>query len=158
MDPGEWMAQFAVAHEANKKGTLSTSAKAQYLQLREELARSLAGAQRLAVPEGQPARRFFRVAQMLPVEVASLYRTMTRDISVAGFSAVVPGSLRESEIVSYALTVQKGADPITGRAKVVSALRNGNQTKCSFALESISETDAERLETALFDAVVARYK
>ena len=48
MGLAEWIASFRTLHEAHKKGTLSREEEATYLGGREELARAVLAAQRLA--------------------------------------------------------------------------------------------------------------
>jgi hypothetical protein len=46
---------------------------------------------------------------------------------------------------------------VVGQAKVVAVVRQSGNSRVSFAIESLGEADAERLEMALFDAVLARF-
>ncbi len=158
MDPSEWMNAFRVAHERSKMGGLNSSEKEKYVGMREELARSLVAAQRLTVPEGAPARRFFRVSQAFALELDNVSRTLTKDISRSGFSAMVPSSFKEGQRVSFKLTLGREQDPVTGQATIVAAPKVGAMVRASFSLETLAETEADRLETALFDAVLARFK
>jgi len=158
MDPSEWLARFRIAHERARSGQLKPEERARYLGMREELARSLVAAQGLTLPEGQNARKHFRVAQLFNVEVNNLYATVTRELSRSGFSALVTGPLKDGELVDFKLTLSRGTEPITGRAKVVAVLRQAGNWRVSFSVDKLSDADAERLEVALFDAVLARIK
>jgi hypothetical protein len=66
--------------------------------------------------------------------------------------------LREGQRVSFSIVVQRGVDPVTGAAHVVHSLKLPGSARVSFAIDAISEECAERLETALFDAVLSRLK
>ncbi len=158
MDPSDWMKAFRAAHERAKSGGLNDDERGRYMAMREELARSLVGAQRLAVPEGEPARRHFRVAQALALELDNVSRTLTKDVSRSGFSAMVPNSMKEGQRVSFKLTLGREQEPVTGHANIVSAPKMGAMVRASFAIESLPEQEGDRLETALFDAVLARFK
>ncbi len=158
MDPSEWIARFRITHEKAKSGGLREDERKAYLGMREELARSLVNAQSLSVPEGQNARRHFRVAQLYQVEVKNLYRTVTRELSTSGFSAMVAGELRPGESVPFAITLTRGVEPVTGIAKVVNASKAQGAFRTAFEIETMSDVAAETLESALFDAVLARFK
>jgi hypothetical protein len=158
MDPSEWMTVFRSAHERAKRGELKPEEHDKYLSMREELARSLVAAQRLNVPEGSPARKYFRVAQAFALELDNVNRTLTKDISRSGFSAMVPSIFKEGQLVSFKLTLGREQEPLSGRANIVSAPKVGAMVRASFCVDTLSDPDAERLETVLFDAVLARFK
>lgn len=158
MDPGEWLAAFKVTHEQAKKGSLNEEQYKKYLAMREELARSLVAAQGLTVPEGQNARKYFRVAQLYTLEVSNLYKSVTRDISRSGFSSVMTANFSENQKVTFAITLGRGTEPVTGQAHVVAAVKQGGNTRVSFAIDSMPNADVERLELALFDAFLSRVK
>jgi PilZ domain len=158
MEPGQWIAAFREAHERFRSGALTDAERARYLAMREELATSLVGAQGLMVPAGQAARRHFRVAQVFAIEINNLYRSMTKDISRAGFSCLVPATLKEGDPFSFALTLKRGEDPVTGQGRVVGVVKQQGNSRVSFSIDTLSEANAERLEMALFDAVLARLK
>lgn len=158
MDPTQWIAGFRQQHARHKAEPLTGEDLATYLAMREELARSLVAAQGLTVPVGQNARRHFRVAQVFPVELNNLYQSVTRDVSRAGFSAVVQGAFKEGERIAFSLTLGRGIEPVTGSANVVSSLRLQGSSRVSFAIDHLADGGAERLECALFDAVLSRLK
>ena len=158
VDPTQWIAGFRQQHTSHKAEPLAGEELTTYLAMREELARSLLAAQGLTVPAGQNARRHFRVAQVFPVELNNLYQSVTRDISRAGFSAVVQGAFKDGERVAFALTLARGVEPLTGSANVVSSMRLQGSSRVSFCIDHLAEAGAERLECALFDAVLARLK
>lgn len=157
MDPAAWLAGFRVTHGRAKAGQLSPDEQQKYLAMREELARSLVAAQGLTVPDGQQARRHFRVAQVFGLEVANLYTTVTKELSRAGFSALITGSLQANDRVDFKLLLGRGSEPVQGQARVVSIVRQSGNSRVSFNIEAMSPEDGERLESALFDAVLARF-
>lgn len=157
MDPAAWLAGFRATHQRARSGQLKPDEHAKYLAMREELARSLVAAQGLTVPEGQQARRHFRVAQVFAIEVANLYTTVTKELSRAGFSALITGALQVDERVDFKLTLGRGAEPVQGQARVVASVRQAGNARVSFNIEAMSPEDTERLELALFDAVLARF-
>lgn len=157
MDPSEWLAGFRVTHQRAKAGQLKPEERAKYLAMREELARSLVAAQGLSLPEGQNARKHFRVAQVFALEVANLYQTVTKELSRAGFSALITGTLKANDSVDFQLTLGCGTEPVTGKARVVSVVRQAGNSRVSFAIEAMGADGEERLELALFDAVLARF-
>lgn len=157
MDPSQWMAGFRVTHEKAKAKQLTEDEHKKYLLMREELARSLIQAQALSVPEGQNSRKYFRVAQMYKIEISKTWQTMTKQVSRSGFSASLSSQLKVGQEVDFELTLAREGEPVTGKAKVVSAVKQGGWNT-SFSIEYMSEANAERLESALFDAVLSRFK
>ena len=157
MDPAQWIAAFRLAHERSKRGGLEEREKREYLSMRDELARSLINAQGLTVPAKVPARRAFRVAQVFPIEINNITRTLTRDLSCMGFSCTVSGSFKEGEQIAFALTLGRNTEPIPGVARVITAPRQSqNATRLSANFEQLDEERLEKIESALFDAALAR--
>jgi hypothetical protein len=107
------------------------------------------------VPAGEFSRKHFRVAQMYRLEIANTYQTMTKYVSLRGFQASLQAQLRVGMEVDFVLHVMRDLDAIFGKAKVVSATKQGAWL-ISFSIEHMSEQAAERLEVALFDAVLSR--
>jgi hypothetical protein len=158
VDPTQWLAGFRELHAKHKQTPLADADLRRYHNMREELARSLVAAQGLTVPEGQNARRYFRVAQVLPLELNNLHKSVTRDISRIGFSAVVQGTFKEGERLSFIITLARGVEAATGSAHVVTSVRQQGSSRVSFAIDHLDDAAAERLEVALFDAVLSRLK
>jgi hypothetical protein len=157
MDPAQWIASFRVSHDHFKRGTLNEDDVKKYFSMREELARSLMTAQGMSVPDGVPARRAFRVAQVFPIEVANMYRTMTREISCQGFTATVSGGFKEGEEISFVLTLARSSEPLSGVAAVTASARQGtNNVRLSAKFISLDEARLERIESALFESALAR--
>src|SRR5258706_5595750 len=119
------MSGFRLAHERSKLKQLNDEELKTYLTMREELARSLVAAQSLTVPEDQNARRFFRVAQMYQLELDRTYKTLTKDISRAGFSAMLASEMKVGQRVAFSLSLKRDTDAITGEAKVVAVAKQG---------------------------------
>jgi hypothetical protein len=157
MEPSEWMARFRVTHERSKANILNEDQMRDYLGMREELARSLISAQSLQTPDGAPARKHFRVAQMYKIEIATVSQAMTKMVSCSGFSVMMAAEMKVGQEEPFTLTLGRGITAVSGKAKVVSTSKQG-QWLISFAITQIADADAERLESALFDAVLARFK
>lgn len=157
MDPAQFFATFRTLHDKARTGSLDSSDRNKYLGMREEFARSLMRAQGQTVLDGRPARRQLKVAQLFPVDVANLYSTTTRELSCMGFSAVVPGALREGDQVSWSLKPTRSGEPVTGTARVTSVVKApGGTFRVSVDFETLDEARLERLEHAVFDAALAR--
>ena len=158
MDPAQWIAAFKVTHEKAKRGELKDDEQKKYVGMCEELARSLMAAQGMSPPTGVPARRSFRVAQVYPVEIENVERTMTREVSCGGFTATVNGTFKEGQVISFALTLKRGEDPMQGTATVVSAPRiGGNSSRVTANFNKLTDAQLDRLEKALIDAAVSRF-
>lgn len=151
MHAAKWLAGFRSLHERARRGPLSDEEQHRYLSMRDELARSLVQAQGLGREASQQARRSFRVAQVFPVEFSRLPKTVTVELSRGGFSVLVDGAPRVGDVQDFKLTPARGV-VLQGRARVAAV----NGPRVSFAIEHLGEEDTERLEVALFDAVLAR--
>ena len=158
MDPAQWIASFRITHDKAKRGELSPDERMRYQGMCEEFARSLMAAQNLSAPEGVPARRAFRVAQVYPIELENVARTMTRDVSCLGFTATASGDFKEGQQISWALTLARNTDPMQGMATVVSApLVARGSYRVTATFNKLTDAQGDRLEKALIDAALSRF-
>jgi hypothetical protein len=161
MSVNQWIAQFRAQHENARKGKLDEADRRAYLAAREQFARALVAAQGLTLPAGQSARRSFRVAQGLQVDIhfnAGEVRGMTLDLSCGGFSVMLHHPPNEKEQPGYSLRLPGGAEPLVGRVRYISSTRRMGSHRVSFTFVDMPEKDAERLETVLFDLALERLK
>ena len=159
MDAATWIRAFRELHEKAKKGGLSSDEAAAYVDSKEQLARSLLAAQGLAMRQDESARRSFRVALMLQVELRMSERTvktMTVDLSAGGFSAVVDPPPPLNVRLEFTLKRSSTEVLLTGKAKVVGAREIGRGARVSFAFDALAPKEQEKLEMTLFDAALAR--
>lgn len=158
MEPSQWLASFRFMHENARRGILGEGDLKKYMGMRDELARSLMNSQGLTAPEGVPARRAFKVAHVFPIEIGGLYRTTTREISCDSFTALVAGTYKEGERVSFSLSLTRAAEPLTGNAIVRAVVRqNVSAARITCNFEALGEERTARIETALFDAALSRF-
>jgi hypothetical protein len=156
-----WVEQFRALHARARKGQLGEDEKRRYVAAREQFARALTAAQGMSLPPGQSARRNFRVAQGLQVDLnlpSEQIRSITLDVSVGGFSVMMHKPPAETELHGFSLRLPGNAEPVVGRAKVVSVQRKLGTHRVSFAIQGLAEKDAERLEMTLFDLALERIK
>ena len=64
----------------------------------------------------------------------------------------------DSEQPGFSLRLPGTADPLVGRAKLVSVQRKLATHRVSFMFQGLAEKDAERLEMTLFDLALERIK
>ncbi|MFE8603128.1 PilZ domain-containing protein [Archangium violaceum] len=161
MSANLWVEQFRALHARVRKGQMSEEEKRRYIAAREQFARALTAAQGMRLPPGQSARRSFRIAQGLQVDLAFAagpMRAMTLDVSVGGFSVMLHKPPAESEEPAFTLRLPGNQEPVKGKAKVVSMQRKIGTHRVSFSTHGVTEKDTERLETALFDLALERIK
>jgi hypothetical protein len=161
MSPNHWVEQFKMLHERARKGQLPESEKRRYMAAREQFARALTAAQGMTLPPGQSARRTFRIAQGLQVDlslVSGPIRFMTLDVSCGGFSVMMHKPPSETEEPGFTLRLPGNQEPVVGRAKMASMQRKIGTHRVSFSMLGISDKDMERLESALFDLALERIK
>ncbi|MDP2274304.1 MAG: hypothetical protein Q8N23_11760 [Archangium sp.] len=158
MEPSQWLASFRVMHENARRGSLSEIDQKKYTGMRDELARSLMSSQGQPLPEGVAPRRAFSVAHVFPIEIGGVTRTTTREVSCQSFTALVSGTFKEGERVSFVMNLSRAADPLSGNALVHAVVRqNVNASRITCHFEALGEERLARLETALFDAAMSRF-
>jgi hypothetical protein len=158
MDLGLWLAAFRLLHERARSGELAGHAAADYRAGREELARALMASQRLAVLPGQTPRRALRVACALQVDLEGPgveERVSTLDLSLGGFSALMSRAPADGEPLAARLRLP-GAGPLEATVRVANVRAQPGTVRVGFAFEAISREDEERLNLAIFDAVLAQ--
>ena len=156
MSFADWLRVFRSVHGEARKGTLSGDALREYREARNELARALLAAQRVALEPGVQPRRTLRAARALQADVAffdGTLRTATRSISSGGFSAVLAKAPKVGDEVKVTLRLPGGA-PLQCDARVVEAKAQAGSALVSFRWVGIQDEDAERLEDVVFDAVL----
>jgi hypothetical protein len=82
--------------------------------------------------------------------------TMTCDVGVAGFGALVRDDLAAGSPCDFILTA--GGRALRGHARVTACVRHGSggvTHRASFAVEAMSDDDRTRLEIAVLDAALA---
>jgi len=156
MDAAVWMKGFRLTHEKARQGQLTPDELERYLGMREELARSAIVSQGGTVPSGKTARQSFTVPHVYQVEISNLYKMVTKEISLSGFTVTASQEYKKGDQVSYVLSLGRSQEPITGQAIVAANLRQGGASRVTFEFTSLKPEAAERLELALFDALLAR--
>lgn len=151
-----WLAEFRKVHAEAKRGALAGAALTDYQEARNELARALLAAQHVALEPGMQPRRSLRAARALQADIAFFdgsVRVATRTISPGGFAAVLAKPQKTGEEVTVTLRLP-GGEPIQCDASVVESKPQAGNAHVSFRWVGLSEADADRLEMAVFDAVL----
>lgn len=154
-----WLRNFVQLHERARTRQLSGNQLAEYLVGRDELARAVLRSQNLLVQPGQKPRQALRVAVALPVQLeiqGGTIKTLTRDLSIGGLSATVPGLSATSGRGRFSLSLGREGEPVQGGFQVVGTTMVGTSCRMSVSFHDLSSDDIERLELLIFDSVVAR--
>ncbi len=157
MDLAQWLTAFKALHEKARRGALEAADERDYQAGREELARALVAAQRLTTQPGQSPRQALRVARALQVDLESPVRKdrlTTFDLSLGGFSALVARAPMSDEELTATLRLS-GAEPVVAGVKVAGMKAQPGNVRVSFTFSRLEAAAAERLEFAIFDAVLA---
>jgi hypothetical protein len=158
MDAAQWLASFRITHENYKRGILNEGDVRKYVGMRDELARSIMQSQGIAVPENVPPRRAFKVAYVYQIEIGGVSKTTTREISCLEFTALVSGTFKVGERVSFSLMLSRSQEPLAGVSNVKTATKEkAGATKLTCEFDGLGEDRLARLETALFDAALSRF-
>ncbi len=158
MDLAQWLTAFKALHEKARRGGLEGSDERDYKAGREELARALVAAQHLTLQPGQSPRQALRVARALQVDLESPVRKdrlTTFDLSLGGFSALLARAPMHDEELTATLRLP-GAEPIVAEVTVAGMKAQPGNARVSFAFKGLQGPAAERLELAIFDAVLAQ--
>ncbi len=153
---GEWLAGFRQLHERARRGQLSPRDQALYRAGRDELARAMIAAQRLALKPGETPRRALRVARALQVDLdfaTFRERGVTVDICTGGFSCLLSKAPVLGEEARVELRVP-ASEPLRGRARVSDVNGRGGSVRVAFTFATLEEADRERLETFVFDTIL----
>jgi hypothetical protein len=154
----DWLNKFSALHERARAGKLTALDHRSYLAARNELARVLLKKQQKKVPAGAKTRQLLRAQVALPVDVhlpGQVAHALTQELWTGGFSAIVPPLGTPSERLRFALTLAKETAVIEGWARVVADAAAGGSTRLTLEFEALSPAEAERVEFAVFDAVMA---
>jgi hypothetical protein len=152
----QFLEEFQVLHTRARQGKLAESEQEPYQRAREQFERALLAAQGLMLE--RDARRNFRIAQALPVELRMHYgdlRIKTLDLSVGGFSVMLPCPMSEEERPGYTLELP-GGQVLAGRARLASQRQVGEKHRVSFAFIDPTEQEMEHLEMLLIDLALER--
>jgi hypothetical protein len=154
----EWLLAFRQMHEKARRGELKGREVETYRSGRDELARALLAAQRLSLRPGELPRRALRVARALQVDLdlfTSHERAVTIDISTGGFSCLLAKAPPFGDEVGFSLRLP-ASEALVGRARVQDVKVLPGNVRVSFSFVNQGEEDKERVETFVFDTVLAQ--
>jgi hypothetical protein len=160
MSLGEWLNGFRDLHQRAKRDSLTAEERATYHAAREELAEVILTAQRISLPSGKKARQALRAARALQVDIEFGSRTLrglTHQVSPGGFGALLSPWPLLGETVSVTLRLT-GDELLRARARVVEAREQGGHARVSFEFVGLSDSDVERLEVFVFDAILEQFQ
>jgi hypothetical protein len=145
-------------HDAAREGRLGPDDLAAYRAGRDELARALLAAQRLTLKPGEKPRQALRVARALQVDLdlaTDAVRAVTIDLSTGGFSCLLARAPAAGDELKFSLRVP-ASEPVVGRCRVADVKPLQGSVRVALQLVGLSEADRERLETFVFDTVLAQ--
>ncbi|WP_257461193.1 PilZ domain-containing protein [Archangium lipolyticum] len=157
MIENQFITEFRTLHEKARQGQLDEAERQSYLGAREQFAKTLLKAQGLML-EGPEARRHYRVALSLPVELQMNYGnvwTKTLDISYGGFSVIMPHPVDQAERPDVVLQLMDGST-LAGRVRVVSQFQKHEKHRASFNFLDLTQRELDLLEIALIDFALER--
>lgn len=152
----QFLDELRVMHAKARRGELAQSEMQAYRTAREEFERTIVAVQGLTLD--RDVRRSFRVAVQLPAELQMHYgyvTTETLDLSVGGFSAMMPQPMGADELPTYTMELP-GGEVLAGQVRLASQRQAGARHRVSFAFTDHTEREQERLELLLMDMVFER--
>jgi hypothetical protein len=153
-----WLQAFRDLHEKARRGQLKAGELQTYRAGRDELARALLAAQRLALRPGETPRRALRVARALQVDLdlgTSRERAVTIDLSTGGLSCLLAKAPPVGEEVGFSLRIP-ASEPLVGRARVTDVKVLPGNVRVSFSFVNQNDAEKERVEMFVFDTVLAQ--
>ncbi len=108
----DWLRSFRDLHERARDGSLLPGEESTYHASRDELARAMLAAQKLALKPGETARRSLRVARalQLDLQIGGVHqRTVTLDLSTGGFATLLARPPLLGEVVGVTLRLPGGS-------------------------------------------------
>ena len=156
MGATQFLEEFRAMHMRARQGELGEADLQAYRVARDQFERTLVAGQGLLLD--RDVRRAFRVALRLPVELQMHYGYVTTrilDLSVGGFSAMMPHPMGPDERPSYTLELPQGV-VLAGEARLASQRQVGDKHRVSFAFIGNTEWETERLEMLLIDLALER--
>jgi hypothetical protein len=132
--------------------------RGEYDRLRRALADGYALAQKLTLAPGQVQRRSRRVAHVLKVTIKGVSfteSTATLNLSTGGFAALLTDAPARRERVDFSLRTRLGV--LSGKARVVSAVRRDRSWLGGFAIDEMSDGAREALGLVVLEQVVASF-
>jgi hypothetical protein len=160
MSLAEWLARFVKLHEQARAGTLLEAERSRYLAARNELARALLKTQRVALQPAEVPRGRLRAALAFSVTLqlpGGAVPTITRDISSGGFSVKLSTVPPPGTVVAFSLRLS-AKDVVEANARLVSWVAVDEGRRASFTFVDLRPEVTERIEMAVFDAVVNQLK
>ncbi len=151
-----FLTRFRDLHRKDAAGALAGPERQEYLRARDELARALLAAQRIALKPGEVARESLRVARAVQVDLEwpkGRVRAASLDLSVGGFSTLMARAPSQKDVVKCTLRLPGGAK-VEAEARVAGMLVQPAAVRVSYAFHGLSQEDRDSLERLVFDTVL----
>lgn len=161
----QFIAELRALHEKAKGGALTAAERSRYTDARQRIEKLVVAAQQLA-HAGKPLRADLRMAKMLKVELrpddGDSTRTSTLDLASGGFAVLLGTAMPTGRGAEFTIHLPAQASgptpPISGRCSVVGSKPQTGAFRVSFKFDKLALEMQERLEMALIDAVLERFK
>ena len=156
MSLAAFLSRFRELHQKDGAGSLSAEERDEYRRGRDELARALLAAQRLALKPGETARQSLRVGRALQVDLdwpTGQARAVTLDLSVGGFATLMAKAPSPADEVDCTFRLPGGGQ-LKAEARVVNVAVQAAAVRVAYAFQGLPEEDRERLERVVFDTVL----
>ncbi len=158
MSLSDWLRVFRTLHENAKKGGLTGEDADAYRAGCDELARALMAAQKLPVKPGEAPRHALRVARAVQVDLetpVSKVRTMTVDLGVSGFSAILAKAPPAGEELSLTMKLP-GREPLSTTVVPAEVRQQTGSVRVAFAFKKLPDADRAALELLVIDTALSQ--
>lgn len=158
MSLGDWLRVFRTLHEKAKQGGLAGEDADAYRAGCDELARALMAAQKLAAKPGEAPRHALRVARAVQIDLetaTSKVRTMTVDLGVTGFSALLAKPPPPGEDVTVTMKLP-GREPLVTAVAPADVRPQTGSVRVSFGFKRLPDADRAALELLVIDTALSQ--
>ena len=156
MTDSELLQELRALHEKNRTSRLHPGDLARYRAAVDRFLASVLEGQNAAVRSGHKPRAAVRVPRTVAVELSwagGSARSVTLDLGMGGFSAVLGEPPPADQPLSVGLRIRRG-DRIQCGVRVASVRHRRGSARVSFAFAELSETDALRLKMYVVDELL----
>ena len=146
-------------HERARCSGLDPDELATYSAAMERFLSDVVAKQNAHLTNGQVPRQVPRIARSLQLQIASsreVVRTVTLDLCIGGFSALLPAAMSLTDPLSVTICLRRG-ELVTSPVRVVSVRGRGRCARVSFAFDRLAEAELERLKVLMADELVSRF-
>ncbi len=159
MSLSDWLRVFRTLHDKAKQGGLAGEDADAYRAGCDELARALMAAQKQVAKAGEAPRHALRVARAVQIDLEtpiSKVRTMTIDLGVTGFSAILAKAPPAGEELSLAMRLPGRGEPLQTTVVPAEVRPQTGSVRVAFSFKKLADAEKAELERLVIDTALSQ--